>query len=193
MHSLDLAGKDAVNVNEDSELGLEDIGQAALIALLDDVERPPEVLVLGHGQEIAQRLGIGEPLVRAKRMRYEVGELGIALQEPSAGSDPVGDIREEVATLELDKVPEDRRLEQLAVKLGHTVDLEGADDGEMANTSVPTESCNSRHANVFRRALFDDGHAADPIHVVRPSLGDLGKEVADNQHRSLWQAHWLIL
>lgn len=177
VHSLDLARKDAVDVDEDAEFFLEDVGETALVVLLDDVPGLAEVDVLGHGQKVAQELRVGEPLVRAQRVGDQLGELGIALKHPATGSDAVGDIREKVATLELDKVAEDGGLEELAVEFGDTVDLEGADNGEVS------------HADVFGGPFLDDGHAAHAVHVVGPALGDLAQEFAGCEWRPGIEAH----
>ena len=72
-----------------------------------------------------------------------------------------------ITALELDKVAEDCRLEELAVELGHTVDLHGSDDGEM------------RHADVFGCAFLDDAHPRDAVIVIRPTFGNLLEEVAE--------------
>lgn len=132
--------------------------------MLDLPKRLDKLLVLRHGQQVCEELAVGEPLVGAEGVGDEGSELRVALQKPSTRGDTVGDIGEEIAALELHKVAEDRALQQLRVQLGHTVHFHRADNGEES------------HADVLGRALFDDGHAADAVHVAGPSLSDLSEE-----------------
>lgn len=66
----------------------------------------------------------------------ELRKAGVALQQPATGSDTVGDVGEVVTALELDKVAEDGRLEELRVELGNTVDLEGGNTREVGHADV---------------------------------------------------------
>ena len=113
-------------------------------------------------------------------MADERSELGVALEDPSAhqltvyelnegsnsppGSDTIGDIREKVPSLELDKVLEDSSLEKLTMQLRHTVNLERTDNSKES------------HSDVFWATLLDDRHSLNTGSIVRPSLSNLAKE-----------------
>ena len=172
VHPLNLARKDRIDIDRDAQFSFEDVGEPALVILLDDVERATEVLVFRHGHEVLEERGIGNPVLASEGVGSKSGKLGIALQEPTTGSDTVGDVGEKVAALELDKVAEDGGLEQLRVEFGHAVDFEGTDNGEVS------------HADVFGDAFLDDGHALDPVHVVGPALGHFSEKVAYCQRGS---------
>jgi hypothetical protein len=81
------------------------------------------------------------------------------------GSDTIGDIREKVPSLELDKVLEDSSLEKLTMQLGDTVDLEWTDNSKES------------HSDVFGVTLLNDRHSLDTGSIVRPSLSNLSEEL----------------
>jgi hypothetical protein len=81
------------------------------------------------------------------------------------GSDTIGDIREKVPSLELDKVLEDSSLKKLTVKLRHTIHLERTDNSKES------------HSDVFGATLLNNRHSLNSCSVVRPSLGDLAEEL----------------
>jgi hypothetical protein len=81
------------------------------------------------------------------------------------GSDAIGDIREKVPSLELDKVLEDSSLEKLTMQLRHTVNLEGTDNSKES------------HSDVFGVTLLNDRHSLDTGSIVGPSLGNLSEEL----------------
>ncbi len=74
--------------------------------------------------------------------------------QPTSWCDSVCDIRELVRSKYLDKVLEDGSSDQIGMKFGHTVDLVGADDGQVG------------HANHLRLGLFDDRNTAQEIPVL---------------------------
>jgi hypothetical protein len=102
VETLDLAGEDRVDVDKDAHLVLEELGETRLVLHLDVTESLAERSVLGHGDELRDLLEVDEPVVRAERLGDELGEVGVALEQPAAGRDAVRDVGEVVAALELD-------------------------------------------------------------------------------------------
>jgi hypothetical protein len=81
------------------------------------------------------------------------------------GSDTIGDIREKVPSLELDKVLEDSSLKKLTMQLRHTVNLERTDNSKKS------------HSDVFGATLLNNRHSLNTSSIVRPSLSNLSEEL----------------
>jgi hypothetical protein len=181
---FDLGSKDTVDIDRNAELLFEHLGKlivssgqssgthTSLVILLDRVEGLAELGILGHREELGELLRVDQPVITTQSVGSQCGQLRVALQEPSvvivslehtaaslhlpSRRDAVGDVGEEVSTLELDKVPEDRGLQELAVELGDTVDLERSHNSQEAST----ESAHSE-----RRQMV-------PTHAIRTYLGE---------------------
>lgn len=81
--SFDLACKDRVDVDGNTQFRLEDIGKSSFIVLLDGSEGLSELGIVRHGQQVGQEFRVEQPLITAKGMGDECSQLGIALQYPS--------------------------------------------------------------------------------------------------------------
>lgn len=162
MQSLDLGREDTVDVDRNAEFLFQHLGKlivsssrssgthTSLVVLLDRVEGLAELGILGHREELGELLRVDQPVVTTQSVSSKCCQLRVALQEPSAvivslehtaaslhlpsRRDTVGDVGEEVSTLELDKVPEDGCLQELTVELGDTVDLERSHNCQEAST-----------------------------------------------------------
>lgn len=76
----------------------------------------------------------------------------------------VSDVKELALPLKLDKVLQNRRLQQLAVQLCHTVHLPTPDNGEVA------------HPDLLGETFFDERHTCEAVAVVGEFLFDCFEE-----------------
>lgn len=92
--------------------------------------------------------------------------------KPAARGDTVGDVGELVRAINLDKVLENGRLDEIRMKLSNSVDLVRADNGQ---------KCHAHHLGL---RLLNDRHTSKDASVVGKRLFDLLKEeqinVVDN-------------
>jgi len=77
--TLDLAGKDRVEVDRNAQLGLEDFGKSSLVVLLDGSECLPKLGIVGHGKQVGKKFRVEQPLVAAQGMGDKSSQLGVAL------------------------------------------------------------------------------------------------------------------
>jgi len=124
-----------------------------------------------------------QPIVRSKSLGDELRKLGVALVEPSSGSDSVGDVGELVSSEELHEVAsghetrerrkknqsrvrrrreerheslnsrEELSLNELGMKSSDSVDLVRSNDGKVG------------HSNGLRETFLDEGHS---LHLLKP-------------------------
>ena len=113
MEALDLGREDAVDIDGDAKLGFHNIGKSSLVLLLNRTEGLAELLIFSHRQQVGELLALNEPVIAAKGVSDKSRELWVALQDPSARSNTVRDVAEEIPSLKFNEVAEDRGLEQL--------------------------------------------------------------------------------
>lgn len=104
MNTFDLNVKHGLAINNDTQSLFDIIGQTFLIAHLG---RSPFLVELGITimlEQALQEIKVLEPGTRSKSLCDEVAEYGIALIQPSPGSDTVRDIAKLGYTKEVDKV-----------------------------------------------------------------------------------------
>ena len=128
VQALDLNIKDEVGVQSDALMLLDDFAELLLLLALDLIEAGDKILV-DHGLELAQTIQIGEEIA-ADLLGNESGELGVAQTQPAAGGDAVGLILEPLRE-HLIPAPEHIVLQDLAVDLGHAVDIAAHIDGQV--------------------------------------------------------------
>jgi hypothetical protein len=112
-----------------------DLGQLHLPLSLGRVPPLSEGGIPGQGPKRLQAGQIGDP-ARSHGTRDDLGQLGIALQEPPALGDPVGLVAE-LGRPQPVEFGEDAGLEQLGVQPGHAVDGVAAHDGQMGHSHAP--------------------------------------------------------
>lgn len=83
VQSLDLTGKDRIEIDGNTKFRFEDFGKSALVVLLDGSEGLSEFRVVSHWQEVGQQLRVEKPLVAAEGMGDEPSELWVTLEDPS--------------------------------------------------------------------------------------------------------------
>lgn len=98
--------------------------------------------------------------------------------QPSARGNAVGDIREAVSSENLDKVFENRSLNEIRMELGDSIDLVGTNNGQVS------------HADHLRARLLDDGDAGKQLALLwELTLHSLEEEKVDiiNDLQMSWQ------
>ena len=120
MEPLDLNVKDEVGIQLSAFLLGDDLAQLLLLLMLDGIELAHHV-VIDHGLQICQTVQILQE-VAADAVLEELGQLRVAQAHPAPGGHTVGLILEPVRE-DLVPVAEQVVLQDLAVDLGHAVDI----------------------------------------------------------------------
>lgn len=88
--------------------------------------------------------------------------------QPSAWGDAVGDVREAVSSEDLDKVLEDRSLDEIRMELSDSINLVRTDNGQIS------------HADHLGRRFLDDGNAGKQLTLLwELTLHSLEEEEVD--------------
>ena len=132
--ALDLDVEHRVGVDGEAELAADKGGERDLLEAALVAEFGAEARVLGVGDEVEERHGIGQ-YARADRVGEQVGEALVGRVEPAAEGDAVG-LVDDAAGVDRVEIAEDRLLHQLGVKRRNAVDAVGADIGEMAHADA---------------------------------------------------------
>lgn len=162
--SLDLDVEERGGIDTDARRGLDVLGQAYLVGVLDLRPLLAELLVVDADLELVQLGEVLEELVAARLGSNELRQAGVGLVQPASRGDAVCDVGELVGAVDVDKVLEDCRLDEVRVQLGDTVDLVGADNGQEG------------HADHLGLRLFYDRDPAEDVTVVGEHLLDALEE-----------------
>lgn len=80
--TLDLNREEGVRVDRQAESALDVFSKPDFVGELDVVELLHECCIVDLGLELAQKHGVGEPLVAAEGRRNQLGQSRVALQAP---------------------------------------------------------------------------------------------------------------
>ena len=161
VHTLDLAVKDRIGVDDLAGRLLQVVGEDDLVLALDLGGSLLHALVIHEFLQLLQLRGIGLEAV-ADGLFQQVGQAGVGAEQPAAVSDAVGNVFEGVG-LEQEVIVENAVLDDLAVQLGNAVD------------SVAGVSADVGGAHLV---IADDGHVVDLALVTGECLGQLGAAAA---------------
>lgn len=143
--TLDLHIKEGSRVDSHTGGRLDELRQTDLVGVLDLVPFLPKLLVLSVLLEAVQKSQVLEEPVAAALGSDELRQARVGLVKPSTGSDSVGDIGKFVGTVNLNKILEDGRLDEIRVQLGNAIDLVGSNNGQEG------------HPHHLGLGLLDDG------------------------------------
>lgn len=154
VNTLDLNVKERRRVDRNSGRRLDVFGEADLVGILDFGPLLAEPLVASKLLQLVQLRQILEEAVAAALGSNELRQARVGLVEPSARSDTVGHVGKLVGAVDADKVLEDGGLDEIRVQLSDTVDLVGANNGEVG------------HANHLGLRFLDNRDATEHVTVV---------------------------
>ena len=135
VHTLHLNIEQTSRIDRDIMGFFDILGEAHLVGVLDLLEFFPEVLVIHKILELVEQSEVSKELVSTELASNQFRETWIGLVQPSPRGDAVGDICEFVWTVDLDKVFENGRLDEVGVKLSDTVDLVTADNSQVGHAN----------------------------------------------------------
>ena len=163
VQALDLDVEEGRGIDLNAALFLNDLGEEFLVLVFDRHEFLAELGVFGEGFEFAKLVEIAFPSA-SDAGGDEVGELGVAGDQPTARGDPV---RLVVEFLRIQSIEfgEKLRLEELGVKGCDAVHGMASDDREVG------------HADHLHVAFFDERERTFLASITRPFLFDEIKEV----------------
>mmetsp|Transcript_41521 Transcript_41521/g.96930 ORF Transcript_41521/g.96930 Transcript_41521/m.96930 type:complete len:774 (+) Transcript_41521:686-3007(+) len=192
--ALDLDVKHGVGVDVDVHRLLDVLGEALLVLELRLHQLVENLVVRLKLVEAVEEGEVLDPLVGPEALGDERVERGVALRHPAAARDAVGDADELVvdalALIELDKVGEDVGLDNVGVDGSHTVDLEGANNGEVGHADhlVVALTLNDRqlahHLPLVAHRL---------LYLVEPPPVDLEDDLHHAGKQRLHQRHGPLL
>ena len=154
MNTLDLDVEEGSWVDGDSCGVLDVLGQANLVRILDLLPFLTEIRIINVCFDLMEQCEIFQVVIAAEFGSNQLGKAWVSLVQPPARSDAVRNVCELVWAINLDKVLEDCRLDQIGVKLGNAIHLVRTDDGQV------------RHANHLRIRLFDNRNPTQQIAVL---------------------------
>jgi len=161
VQALCLGVEDAVGVHFDALMAVHVVGQAQLVVVLDLVELLAEGRVVGEGLQRLDLLHVLAP-VGADGLVDQAGQLGVALHQPAAMGDAVGDV-DELPGLQHVEVMEGLALEDVGV------------DGRNAVDGVGVGHAQVGHVNLI---VGEDGHVADALPLTGEGIPQLGAQPA---------------
>lgn len=154
VNTLDLDVKESSGVDSDTSGCLDVFGEADLVGIFDLSPLLAEFLVSGERFELVQLGEIGEKTISTALGADQLRQTRVGLVQPTSGGNTVGDVGELVGAIDLDKVLEDGRLDEIRVQLGDSVHLVGSDNGKV---------CHSDHLGL---RLLDNGDPSKDISIV---------------------------
>ena len=159
VQALGLGVEDALGGHLDALVAVHVAGQAQLVVELDLGELLLEGRVVREGLEGLDLAHVLAPAV-ADGLVDQVRQPGVALHQPAAVRDAVGDVQE-LARLEQVEVVEGLLLEDLGVDGGHAVDGVGVGHAQV------------RHVHLV---VAQDGHVADAVPLAGEGVPQLGAQ-----------------
>lgn len=155
--ALDLDVEHGGGVDAYSVVTLQHGCQAQLVLLLHRHNGALEVRIGGPALELLQLFQMHGP-VFSDLLADEVGQAGVAEQQPTTGSDAIGLILESFGE-HLKEVLEQIILDDLGVNARHSIDGVGADDGEVG------------HVHALVSIFLNERHATHAVSISGPTLG----------------------
>ena len=183
VEALDLHVQHGVRVDVDPAVRLDPVGQALLVGelggrkFLQECRLVREFLQLGQLAEVLAPVG-------ADRLVDEGRQRPVGVGQPAARRDAVGDV-DEAAREQLGEVGKDGVDQQLAVQLGHAIDL------------VAGQHAHVGHAHAALAGLVDQRHATQQVvvlavvgaHPVQEALVDLEDDLEVARQHAAHHGH----
>lgn len=166
--TLDLDVEQAGWVDRDAVGFLDVLRKPDFVRVLDLLELLAEFFVVNECLQLVEQREVFQEVVTAEFAGDELGETRIGLVQPSPWCDAVRYVCELVWTVDFDEIFENGGLDQIGVKLGHTVHLVAANNSQVS------------HAHHLRLAFFNDRDTSKHITVFRKLSLDVLQEVQIN-------------
>lgn len=163
--TLHLHIEQSCRVDGDAVVLLDVLRQSYLVRIFDLTELLSEFLVVNKSLELAKQREIFEEFVTAKFRSDQRRQSRVRLVQPSSRCDTIGNICELVRSVDLHKVLENCRLDEIGVEFGHTVHLVRANQSKVG------------HANHLRIRLLDDRDTPEHIAILREVTLNILQEV----------------
>lgn len=167
---------------------LDVLGQADLVRILDFLKLLSEVFVVDVVLDLVKESKVLQELVAAKLRCNQFGQSGVGLMQPTTRGDTVGDVGELVRPKDSDEVLEDRRLDEVRVQFGDTVDLVRTDNSQVSHADhlwvgLLNDRYTSKHLAILGEVAL---HVLKEVHVdVVDDLEVTGQKVLDQRNGPL--------